>query len=86
MVSALPGITSLKPGSAQVPMPGISIGVVDDDGVEVGNGEGGLLVVTEPWPSMLRGIWGDMDALCGDLLVEVRLSGVLLRRRRRAIG
>ncbi len=61
MVSALPGITSLKPGSAQVAIPGISIGVVDDDGVEVGNGEGGLLVVTEPWPAMLRGIWGDMS-------------------------
>jgi acetyl-CoA synthetase len=61
MVSALPGITPLKPGSAQVPVPGISIGVVDDDGVAVGNGEGGLLVVTEPWPSMLRGIWGDMS-------------------------
>ena len=61
MVSALPGITSLKPGSAQVPLPGISIGVVDDDGIAVGNGEGGLLVVTEPWPSMLRGIWGDME-------------------------
>jgi acetyl-CoA synthetase len=61
MVSALPGITSLKPGSAQVPVPGISIAVVDDDGEPVGNGEGGLLVVTEPWPSMLRGIWGDME-------------------------
>jgi acetyl-CoA synthetase len=61
MVSALPGITSLKPGSAQVPLPGISIGVVDDDGIPVGNGEGGLLVVAEPWPSMLRGIWGDMS-------------------------
>lgn len=61
MVSALPGITSLKPGSAQVPLPGISIDVLDDDGSAVGNGQGGLLVITEPWPSMLRGIWGDMD-------------------------
>ncbi len=61
MVSALPGITSLKPGSAQVPVPGIRIDVVDDEGGIVGNGQGGLLVITEPWPSMLRGIWGDMD-------------------------
>ncbi|HWH97454.1 MAG TPA: acetate--CoA ligase [Pseudolysinimonas sp.] len=61
MVSAMPGITTLKPGSAQVPIPGISIAIVDDDGTPVGRDEGGLLVVTEPWPSMLRGIWGDMD-------------------------
>jgi acetyl-CoA synthetase len=61
MVSALPGITALKPGSAQVALPGISIAVVDDDGTAVGDGNGGLLVITEPWPSMLRGIWGDMD-------------------------
>jgi acetyl-CoA synthetase len=61
MVSALPGITTLKPGSAQVPVPGISIDIVSDEGVPVGRDEGGLLVVTEPWPSMLRGIWGDMD-------------------------
>ncbi|BDZ51641.1 hypothetical protein GCM10025867_38820 [Frondihabitans sucicola] len=61
MISALPGVTTLKPGSAQVPLPGVSIDVVDDQGEPVGNGEGGLLVVTEPWPSMLRGIWGDPD-------------------------
>jgi acetyl-CoA synthetase len=61
MVSALPGITSLKPGSAQVPLPGISIAVVDDDGGPVEQGSGGLLVITEPWPSMLRGIWGDPE-------------------------
>ncbi|MGN7187923.1 acetate--CoA ligase [Microbacterium enclense] len=61
MISALPGVTETKPGSAQVPIPGISIAVVDDAGEPVGNGSGGLLVVTEPWPSMLRGIWGDPD-------------------------
>ncbi|KAA9107572.1 acetate--CoA ligase [Microbacterium rhizomatis] len=61
MISALPGVTETKPGSAQVAIPGVSIEVVDDDGVHVGNGNGGLLVVTEPWPSMLRGIWGDPD-------------------------
>jgi acetyl-CoA synthetase len=61
MISALPGITHTKPGSAQVPIPGISIDVLNDDGVRVGRDAGGLLVVTEPWPSMLRGIWGDPD-------------------------
>ncbi|WP_460772308.1 acetate--CoA ligase [Microbacterium sp. GXF7504] len=61
MVSPLPGVTETKPGSAQVPLPGISVDVVDDAGDEVGNGNGGLLVITEPWPSMLRGIWGDPD-------------------------
>jgi acetyl-CoA synthetase len=61
MISALPGITHAKPGSAQVPIPGISIDVLNDDGIRVGPEAGGLLVVTEPWPSMLRGIWGDPE-------------------------
>lgn len=61
MISALPGITDLKPGSAQVPIPGISIDILSDDGTPVEGEGGGLLVVTEPWPSMLRGIWGDPE-------------------------
>ncbi len=61
MISALPGVTTLKPGSAQVPLPGVSIAILDEAGVEVDKDQGGLLVVTEPWPSMLRGIWGDPD-------------------------
>ena len=61
MISALPAVTETKPGSAQVPIPGVSIDVVDDAGEHVGTGNGGLLVATEPWPSMLRGIWGDPD-------------------------
>ena len=61
MVSALPGITTTKPGSAQTPIPGISVDVLDENGAQVGNGNGGLLVVTEPWPAMLRGIWGDPE-------------------------
>ncbi len=61
MISALPGVTETKPGSAQVPLPGVAVEVVDDDGVHVGNGNGGLLVITRPWPSMLRGIWGDPE-------------------------
>jgi acetyl-CoA synthetase len=61
MVSPLPGITATKPGSAQVPLPGISVSVADDDGNTVDNGKGGLLVITEPWPAMLRGVWGDPE-------------------------
>ncbi|WP_448809207.1 acetate--CoA ligase [Agromyces bauzanensis] len=61
MISALPGITDLKPGSAQVPIPGVSIDIFTDDGDPVDGENGGLLVVTEPWPSMLRGIWGDPE-------------------------
>lgn len=61
MVSALPGITEAKPGSTQVPLPGICVDVLDENGERVGNGNGGLLVVTEPWPAMLRGIWGDPE-------------------------
>jgi acetyl-CoA synthetase len=61
MVSALPGVTTLKPGSAQAALPGISIDVLDDSGNGVPPGGGGLLVVTEPWPAMLRGIWGDPE-------------------------
>ncbi|HEY8913249.1 acetate--CoA ligase [Lacisediminihabitans sp.] len=61
MISALPGVTITKPGSAQVPIPGITIEVFDEAGTPVPAGGGGLLVVTEPWPSMLRGIWGDPE-------------------------
>lgn len=59
MISPLPGVTEAKPGSAQVPLPGISATVVDDEAHEVPDGGGGYLVLTEPWPSMLRTIWGD---------------------------
>ncbi|HEX6353369.1 acetate--CoA ligase [Actinophytocola sp.] len=59
MISPLPGVTSAKPGSAQRALPGISAKVVDDQGNEVPAGGGGYLVLDKPWPSMLRGIWGD---------------------------
>ncbi|MFG1920473.1 acetate--CoA ligase [Cryptosporangium sp. NPDC048952] len=59
MVSPLPGVTATKPGSAQRALPGISADVVDESGKPVPDGGGGYLVLTEPWPSMLRGIWGD---------------------------
>jgi len=61
MISAMPGLTTLKPGSAQVPIPGVKIDILGEDGTRVDPPQGGLLVVSEPWPSMLRGIWGDPD-------------------------
>jgi len=61
MISPLPGLTTTKPGSAQIPLPGIVADVVNDAAEPVANGHGGYLVLTEPWPSMLRGIWGDPD-------------------------
>ncbi|MGO1316854.1 MAG: acetate--CoA ligase [Cellulomonadaceae bacterium] len=59
MISPLPGVTATKPGCAQVPLPGIVADVVDDEAHSVPDGGGGYLVVREPWPAMLRGIWGD---------------------------
>jgi acetyl-CoA synthetase len=61
MVSPLPGITNTKPGSAQVPIPGIEMAVVSDEGKQLGPGQAGYLAITEPWPAMLRGIWGDPE-------------------------
>ena len=59
MISPLPGATTLKPGSATFPLPGIRADIVDNDGVSVPTPGGGFLVLTRPWPAMLRGIWGD---------------------------
>ncbi|HEX6516435.1 MAG TPA: acetate--CoA ligase [Nocardioidaceae bacterium] len=59
MVTPLPGVTSGKPGSAMTALPGVSAAVVDDTGTPVEKGSGGYLVLTEPWPAMLRTIWGD---------------------------
>ena len=61
MISPLPGVTHTKPGSAMRPLPGISGKVVDDNGKEVGLGHGGYLILDKPWPSMLRGIWGEEE-------------------------
>ncbi|MEJ6607018.1 MAG: acetate--CoA ligase [Candidatus Planktophila sp.] len=59
MISPLPGVTETKPGSAMKPIPGISAKVVDESGVAVPNGHGGFLILDQPWPSMLRGVWGE---------------------------
>ncbi|MDQ1701566.1 MAG: acetyl-CoA synthetase, partial [Frankiaceae bacterium] len=61
MISPLPGVTSSKPGAAMRALPGVVAAIVDNDGVEVGVGGGGYLVIKEPWPGMLRGIWGDPE-------------------------
>jgi acetyl-CoA synthetase len=61
MISPLPGVTHTKPGSATIAVPGIGMDVVDDLGKSVPNGSGGYLVLTKPWPAMLRGIWGDPE-------------------------
>jgi acetyl-CoA synthetase len=67
MISPLPGVTAAKPGSAMMPLPGISAKIVDDDGNQLkpgtdhGEQANGYLVLDQPWPSMLRGIWNDPD-------------------------
>jgi acetyl-CoA synthetase len=61
LITPLPGITATKPGAAMTPFPGISADIVDNDGDSVGNGEGGYLVLTQPWPGMTRGIYGDPE-------------------------
>ncbi|WP_315073624.1 acetate--CoA ligase [uncultured Microbacterium sp.] len=59
MIAPLPGVTRLKPGSASVPLPGLDVAVVDEDGREVEPGRSGTLVVRRPWPGMARTVWGD---------------------------
>jgi len=61
MITPLPGVTAAKPGAAMTPFPGIHADVFDNDGKPVPNGGGGFLVITEPWPGMMRTIWGDDD-------------------------
>ena len=61
MISPLPGITTTVPGSATTPFPGIEAKLLDEDGNEVEGAGGGYLALTRPWPSMLRGIWGDNE-------------------------
>jgi acetyl-CoA synthetase len=61
MITPLPGVTTTKPGSATKPFPGVDAAIFNEQGEEVGPGGGGYLVLRRPWPSMLRGIWGDPD-------------------------
>jgi acetyl-CoA synthetase len=61
MITPLPGATPMVPGSCTLPFPGIQAAIVDETGKDVPNGQGGILVVKRPWPSMIRNIWGDPD-------------------------
>jgi acetyl-CoA synthetase len=61
MITPLPGVTPLKPGSCTWPLPGIITDIVDETGHPVGRGKGGILVIKRPWPSMIRNIWGDPE-------------------------
>ena len=61
MITPLPGATPLVPGSCTLPFPGIQAAIVDETGKDVPNGQGGILVVKKPWPSMIRTIWGDPE-------------------------
>ena len=61
MITPLPGVTTLVPGSCTLPFPGIDAAIVDETGNDVPNGQGGILVVKKPWPSMIRTIWGDPE-------------------------
>ncbi|MEP6609649.1 MAG: acetate--CoA ligase [Burkholderiaceae bacterium] len=61
MISPLPGATPTVPGSATLALPGIMAAIVDETGHDVPNGQGGLLVIKRPWPSMIRTIWGDPE-------------------------
>jgi acetyl-CoA synthetase len=61
MITPLPGVHTLKPGSCQAPLPGVMIDIVDETGQPVENGKGGILVIKRPWPAMIRTIWGDPE-------------------------
>jgi acetyl-CoA synthetase len=61
MITPLPGVTALKPGSCTLPLPGIMAAIVDETGHDVEKGKGGILVIKRPWPSMIRTIWGDPE-------------------------
>ncbi|MBH9575421.1 acetate--CoA ligase [Inhella proteolytica] len=61
MITPLPGVTPQLPGSCTLPFPGIQAAIVDETGHDVPNGQGGILVVKKPWPSMIRTIWGDPE-------------------------
>ena len=61
MITPLPGATPLVPGSCTLPLPGIMAAIVDEAGHDIANGQGGILVIKRPWPSMVRTIWGDPE-------------------------
>jgi acetyl-CoA synthetase len=72
MIAPLPGATPCKPGTATLPFFGVDAAIVDDEGREVPHGQGGKLVIRKPWPSMLRGIWGDKSRFRKQYWSEVK--------------
>lgn len=76
MITPLPGATPLVPGSCTLPLPGIMAAIVDETGNDMPNGQGGILVVKRPWPSMIRTIWGDPDRFVKSYFPE-ELGGTL---------
>src|SRR5690606_26078720 len=61
MITPLPGVHALQPGSCTMPLPGVAAAIVDETGTDVEKGKGGFLVIKKPWPSMIRTIWGDPE-------------------------
>ena len=90
MISPLPGVTAAKPGSAMTPLPGITAKIVDEEGNELVPGADeaehvtGYLVLDQPWPSMLRGIWGDPERYKETYWSRYAEQGLVFRRRRGA--
>ena len=76
MISPMPGATPMIPGSCTLPLPGIMAAIVDEVGHDVPNGQGGILVVKRPWPSMIRNIWNDSDRFVKSYFPE-ELGGTL---------
>ena len=83
MITPLPGATPLVPGSCTLPLPGIMAAIVDETGQDVPNGQGGILVIKRPWPSMLRNVWGDPERYQEELLPRRTRRQAVPRRRRR---
>jgi acetyl-CoA synthetase len=75
VVAPLPGVTALKPGSATRALPGLSVRVVDESGRDCDPGEGGLLVIDRPWPSMARGVWGDPERFRSSYFAKFAAQG-----------
>ncbi len=84
MIAPMPGVTATKPGSAQRAIPGISAAVVDEEGKPIEPGATGYLVLTEPWPAMLRTIWGSDERYVETYWSRYGNRGLLRRRRGQA--
>ena len=75
VISPLPGATPTKPGSATLPLPGLQVEILDEQGNEVSQGEKGLLCITRPWPSMIRNVWGSKDRYESTYFSKVHKNG-----------